>query len=247
MSAPVWRLDPLEFVVLWKQSGLVRLPYPLQYRATATLADEHRRDRRNAAAAVKNHLDDDLYRALTILAEPELSCAAYGLDGIGTSGEQVVRAHVGVRGRAAALARQRPGRTEDAGGAIDLELVSVAALPAKLAATLPRRRAAKGDVLVTNAAELADAPLLADAVAESARERLKAMLARPRRSAGEVTVCRRQAVTPTAGFAWRDCDNGRYLVEHADDGNLTIRPGTSAAVATCIRAALNTAQQKEDS
>ena len=148
MSTRTWRLDPLEFVVLWEHFGLVRLPYPLQYRASATRADEHLRDRRNAAAAAKERLDEDLYRALAILAEPETSCAAFGLDGIGTSSEQVFRVQVGIRGRTAAFIRQRPGRTEDAGGAIDLELASVAAIPAKLAAALPKRRAGKGDVLV---------------------------------------------------------------------------------------------------
>ena len=245
MSTRTWRLEPLEFVMLWEQFDLTQRPYPLQYRATATLADEYRRDRRNAAAAAKERLDDDLYRALAVLVEPETSCAAFGLDGIGTPDEQVFRVQVGIRGRTAAFVRQRPGRTEDAGGAIDLELASVAAIPAKLAAALPKRRSGKGDVLVIHPNELADGPLLSDAVAKSARERLKAMLAKPRRSAGEVTVSRGRAVTPTAGFAWHDCDDGRYLIEHAHDGNVTIRPGTSAAVATCIRAALKSEQQKE--
>ncbi|HEY5858387.1 MAG TPA: ESX secretion-associated protein EspG, partial [Aldersonia sp.] len=70
-------------------------------------------------------------------------------------------------------------------------------------------------------------------------------LARPRRSAGEVTVCRGQATTPTVGFGWHDHDDGRYLVEHDPQGRVTIRPGTSAAVAGCIRTALNVEPQKE--
>lgn len=245
MSTRIWRLEPLEFVVLWEQFGLTRMPYPLQHRATATLADEHHRDRTRAATSVRQQLDLDLYRAVAILAEPETSCAAYGLDLIGMPDEQVIRVQVGIRGRAAALARQLPGHADDAGGPIRIELTSSASAPAKFAAALPKRMAGKDDVLVSHPSDLTGGALLADAAAKSTRERLRAMRARTRLSAGEVTICRGHATTPATGFAWHDCDDGRYLVEHDPHGHVTIRPGSPTVVAACIRTALTVEPQKD--
>ncbi|MFD4265823.1 ESX secretion-associated protein EspG [Rhodococcus sp. NPDC058481] len=251
MTAGQWDLDPLEFDLVWRQFGRDRLPYPLQYHSTDELASDFRRSRALAAAEVRTRMDEDLYRAFAVLADPSAHVAMFGLDSMNAMREKVIRIHAGVREGVGAVAVQEPGADGKSGAGIRLTLLDAEDVPRQLVRALPSARAGVRAPLSVDAAELGDrvgGSYLTGSHALTVPQQVSAYVDRPRRATGEVTATPGPAVdtrpSPRAqGFRWIDfVDDGRYLTRQAD--RLTVEPASDAVMVTQIERLIESAVQR---
>ncbi|MFC9786375.1 ESX secretion-associated protein EspG [Rhodococcus sp. NPDC127528] len=217
-----WRFTALEFDVLWQQLGRDRLPYPMRIRGGAATEGDFRRQRRAAARRVLPRLDEGLHAALSTLATPAVRVEVCGFHGRGLG--TMTRAHAGVRGERATLARQDPGVDLDAGGDVVLLSVPAGSVAARIAAALPsaRRGIGRGAPPALARPRAADESLMLAATRLGPDEACVEFFARPRTGLGEIGVFAGPALDwrPTADgrvVQWMDFeDDGRYLVRDAE-------------------------------
>lgn len=244
-------LSALGFRVLWRALGRDVLPYPLRHRfpAGSTVADSDRAWKA-AATAVRRELDDALYGALRVLAEPEAR-----VEVAGQAGERWLRAHAAVVHRHAVLLEQEPGPDPERGGPIRLSVLPVDALPGRVAALLPEASAGRGPGIEVTRHDLddpvaEDEPFRLGADTRSSRDRAAAFFERPRTTVVHIAVPTGPAwdnrPTPARGFHVMDYPDGRYLVHGA--GTLTAAPAARAAVRAAVARTLDAAlrQHREE-
>lgn len=135
MANTNWRFTALEFLVAWQHLGRDRLPFPLTFVGTAESALEFEEQRRQAAIVVRDRMDDNLYRALTALAEPLARVEVCGFNG--PQRTSMIRVHAGVDNSIGAVAAQQPGPTFDVGTDIFLSLHSTASVGTRIVGVLP--------------------------------------------------------------------------------------------------------------
>ncbi|MFC7449377.1 ESX secretion-associated protein EspG [Rhodococcus daqingensis] len=216
------RLTALEFTVLWERFGRDRLPYPFQFRGTATTDEEFRADRRAAAAKVAPMLDESMYEALVALAEPAVRVEVCGFRGAGL--ESMIRVHAGVGRSCAAVAVQLPGPDLHAGGDVLLTSAPAAQVGTIVVQSIPpvpagRRRGVSVPRSVTASG---GGSIMQTASRARGNEERDEFFRRPRTGLGEITVFAGPAYDnrPTGdgrGFHWMDfADDGRYLVRGSD-------------------------------
>ncbi|MFE3293221.1 ESX secretion-associated protein EspG [Rhodococcus sp. NPDC059234] len=218
-----WRFTALEFDVLWRHLGRDRLPYPMRFRGEAATEDDFQQQRRAAARRVLPRLDEALHAALSALASPIVRVEVCGFHGRGL--ESTVRAHAGVSGERAALARQDQGADLDDGGDVVLSAVPAGRVAARIAAVLPSARRGTGRGVasaISRRRSGADGSLMLPAARLGHEEACDEFFARPRTGLGEIGVFAGPALDwrPTAEgrvVQWMDFeDDGRYLVGGTD-------------------------------
>ncbi|MFC7451233.1 ESX secretion-associated protein EspG [Rhodococcus daqingensis] len=254
MSTGRWDLEPLEFDLVWGQLGRDRLPYPLQYRPAEKLASDFRRSRAVAAANLRARMDEDLYRAFAVLAEPAAHLAVFGIDSMNSLQEKVIRIHAGVRDGIGAVAVQEPGDGRESGAGIRLTLLDATGVAREVVNAMPSAGAGVRAPLSVDASELGRRPggsYLTASHSLTVPQRVAGYFDRPRRSTGEITATPGPALdtrpSPQArGFRWIDfVDDGRYLTRHEE--RLTAEPASEAVLEAQIGRLIAAAVQSKAS
>ncbi|MFD4368454.1 ESX secretion-associated protein EspG [Rhodococcus sp. NPDC058521] len=218
-----WRLSALEFVVAWEHLGFDRLPTPLSFLGTAETAAEFETHKAAAARTLLSKGDDNLHRALTVLAEPLAEAVVCGVDN--RASENLVRIRAGVDRTVGAVVTQLPGHTREAGSDVLLSLQRRTEVGEALAQSLPTAPAGKGKGLTVHRSDLGnrgDGSLMRSAGYVSPRAEAIRFFDRPHTMFGEVLVRaspRREGRTEAAGevLQWIDfADDGRYVIRNAD-------------------------------
>lgn len=248
MNDTHWRLTALEFVVLWRQFGRDRLPYPMCFRADADTDEAFRRQQRAAAQRVIAGLGEELYGAVIVLAAPTIRVEACGFDGPGLG--TVTRLHAGVRAATAVLARQLPGPEPESGGDVLISLGSDDGLPERLVESLPpaSRGTRRGFTPIPSSSHQG---VLRPATRRLPEERSAGFFDRPRSGVGEIEVSGGAATDwrPTPDrrvLHWMDFEgDGRYLL-HGTPAVAAV-PASGRDVADGVRRLIGAARAAQDS
>ncbi|RJO78709.1 ESX secretion-associated protein EspG [Nocardia panacis] len=231
----------LTFTLALEAFGRDRLPYPLRYLPDHLDAlDDYARARAEAAQQLVNAADEQLFRTVSTLLNPQVRVEIHGVYGQGL--DRVVRVHAGLVGRTAALAAQMPGPTPEYGGDVILFACASEDLPTHLAANLPAFRPGAEPPITGRRSDLAAVEYARHPTRLSHKEKLDRILRRRRSGVGEVTVYPGGAIDarPTAdgqGFHWLDYGpaDGRYLLIHHNRDEFTLVPGTTDEVTNRLR------------
>ncbi|WP_063061726.1 ESX secretion-associated protein EspG [Nocardia sienata] len=245
MNGPRWQLDGYDFTLALEAMGRDRLPYPLEYQPHRMAHDDDfRRYRQQCARRLQKVFDEPLYRALTVLLEPEIRVEIYGVHG--PRQNTAVRMHAGVVGRVAVLARQLPGPARNSGGDIVLTQLRTDQLAPQLVAGLPQAATGGHPPIRARRSDL-NAPVYSQHPTRlSPVEDLQRFFRRPRAGTGEITVYPGYTVDtrPTGdgyAFLWLDYpDDGRYLLHNHNTDDFTLTPGPPDEVLQQLRSRLDT-------
>lgn len=246
MSGARWQLGGYEFTLALEAMGRDRLPYPLEFLPPPMEhADDFQQYRRQCARRLQPVFDEQLYRALTVLLEPEVRVEVYGVHG--SRRDTAIRMHAGVIGRTAVLATQLPGPEPKTGGDIVLIQLRSDQLTPRLVAGLPKAGTGRHQPIRARRADL-DAPVYSRHPTQlSPLEDMQRFFRRPRAGTGEITVYPGYTVDtrPTDdgyAFLWLDYpDDGRYLLHHHTGDDFTLTPGPPDEIARQLRTRLDTA------
>lgn len=246
MSGSRWQLGGYEFTLALEAMGRDRLPYPLEFMPPPMEhEDDFQRYRQHCARRLQGVFGEPLYKALTVLLEPEIRVEIYGVHG--PQQNQAVRMHAGVVGRAAVLATQLPGPTKESGGDIVLAQFRTDQLAPRLVAGLPPLRAGGHHPLRGRRGDL-DAPVYSRHPTQlSPVEDMQRFFRRRRAGTGEITVYPGYTVDtrPTDdgyAFLWLDYPNdGRYLLHNHNADDFTLIPGPPDEILRQLRTRLDTA------
>ncbi len=239
-----WQFTPDEFLLLWAQIGIARVPFPLQLRASAQTMDEQSANNRairerfeHGGVLHRGRVDADLENALRTLAQPLLCCTAFGF--YGPSPEQLVRIRAAHAGGAGVLALQLAGRSHDVGGDVVLRTVAGSGLAEAVVSALPA--AVPGTVAAASMAARASAggyrPLsVVHNADQRAADRFRRLVEGPFSGAGQFAV----TALATDGephklntLRWFDRpDDGRYLTTHG--ATSTICPADAATLTAAL-------------
>ncbi|MFQ6399130.1 ESX secretion-associated protein EspG [Nocardia sp. KC 131] len=232
MSATRWRLDGLAFTIALEAMDRDRLPYPLSYQPEfMERLSDFERLRQRRARELQAVFDERLYKALTVLLEPQVRIEIHGFYGPDLS--RVVRMHAGIVDRIATLAIQQHGPTRDHGLDIVVGECHADTLVTDIAANLPQSRGGTHPAFSARRSDL-DHPIYSrHPTPLSPTEEINQFLRRPHTSTGEITVYPGIAydARPTDDghpFIWLDYpDDGRYLLHNHNQNDFTIAPGPS--------------------
>lgn len=238
--ATSWRLSAFEFAVAWEHMGRDRLPFPLTYRGDAETADEFDAQRRIAAESVRQQFDDNLHRALAVLAEPLVRVSVCGFEG--PVGDRMVRIHGGVDRVVGALAVQLPGPELEVGADVLLSLHRREAFESQVVGAMPSTAPGRGRGLRVDKSDLNSGgavSVLRSPNYVSPREEASRFFNRPHAGFGEITVGegqKRHGRNAPDGqiLQWIDyVDDGRYLVRNT--ATITAVPGTRDTMTAELR------------
>ncbi|MGW4089314.1 ESX secretion-associated protein EspG [Nocardia sp. NPDC004750] len=214
MSRRDWSFTALGFTVLWRAVERDVLPYPLQYRSTAETVADYESEWKSEAAGLHRRLDESLYSALRVLAEPEARVEMAGF-----SGKDKLRVHAAVHYRHAVLLVQEPTTSPDRGGAVHMSLIDAESVSRRVIDHLPDAARGSGPGIEISRHELdagedeepyrVGAPLPPRARAEQFFERPRTTIAHVAVYAGPAWDNR---PAPARGFHVMDYPDGRYLV-----------------------------------
>ena len=226
MATTTWRFTALQFLLAWESLGRDRLPFPLVFRGGAPLLADFQEERRQAATVVHDQMDDDLYRALQILAEPAARVEVCGHNGPART--HMLRVHAGVDNTAGVVASQLPGRTFDEGGDVILSIHSAANTAPRIAEVLPPVDAGRMRGVVVDKRDLGPSQggsVLHEPSYVSAADEAKKFFDRPYSWYGEITVDKGPA------FDGRKDDSGKtfQFVDYVNDGRYLVRKNQSVA------------------
>lgn len=248
MNGSRWQLDGYDFTLALEAMGRDRLPYPLEYQPQRMAHDDDfRRYRQQCARRLQPVFDERLYRALTVLLEPEIRVEIYGVHGLQQN--VTVRMHAGVVGRVAVLATQLPGPARKSGGDIVLTELRTDQLAARLVAGLPQVAAGRHQPIRARRSDL-NAPVYSRHPTRlSPEEDLQRFFRRSRTGTGEITVYPGYTVDtrPTGdgyAFLWLDYpDDGRYLLHNHNTDDFTLTPGPADEILHQLRSRLEAAHR----
>lgn len=241
-----WQLDGYGFTLALEAMGRDRLPYPLEFLPPRMEhEDDFQRYRQECARRLQTIFDERLYRALTVLLEPEVRVEIYGVHG--PRQNTAVRMHAGVVGRVAVLATQLPGPEPRSGGDIVLTRHRSDELAPRLIAGLPPAATGRHQPIRGRRSDL-NAPVYSRHPTQlSPLEDMQRFFRRPRIGTGEITVYPGYTVDtrPTDdGYAvlWLDYpDDGRYLLHNHDTDDFTVTPGSPDELLHRLRGHMGTA------
>jgi hypothetical protein len=248
MNGTRWQLDGYDFTLALEAMGRDRLPYPLEYQPHRMAHDDDfRRYRQQCARRLQPVFDERLYRALTVLLEPEIRVEIYGVHG--PQQNTAVRMHAGVVGRIAVLAMQLPGPARKSGGDIVLTQLRTDQLAAQLVAGLPQVATGRHQPIRARRSDL-NAPVYSRHPTRlSPEEDLQRFFRRARTGTGEITVYPGYTVDtrPTGdgyAFLWLDYpDDGRYLLHNHNTDDFTLTPGPPDEILRQLRSRMDTAHR----
>ncbi|WP_280434822.1 ESX secretion-associated protein EspG [Nocardia carnea] len=248
MNGSGWQLDGYGFTLALEAMGRDRLPYPLEYMPPRMEHDdEFRRYRQQCARRLQTVFDEPLYRALTVLLEPEIRVEIYGVHGPGQN--TAVRMHAGVIGRVAVLATQLPGPTPKSGADIVLTQLRSDQLAPRLVAGLPKVETGRHQPIRARRGDL-NAPVYSRHPTQlSLVEDMQRFFRRPRAGTGEITIYPGYTVDtrPTDdgyAFLWLDYpDDGRYLLHNHNTDDFTVTPGPPDEILRQLRSRLEAAHR----
>ncbi|MEU2125379.1 ESX secretion-associated protein EspG [Nocardia niwae] len=213
MSRRDWSFTALGFTVLWRAVERDVLPYPLQYRSTAETVADYESEWKSEAAGLHRRLDESLYSALRVLAEPEARIEMAGI-----SGKDKLRVHAAVHYRHAVLLVQEPTSSPDRGGAVCMSLIDAESVSRRVVELLPATERGSGPGIEISRHELDaedEEPYRVGAPAPP-RVRAEQFFERPRSTIAHVAVYAGPAwdnrPAPSRGFHVMDYPDGRYLV-----------------------------------
>lgn len=232
-----WHLTPDQFALAWARTDGDRIPYPLAVRASARDTAERAAAQPALDAWCATTLDADLSAALRVLAEPEIRVEVCGRAGA------PVRMLGAVTNDVAVLAVQEPGRAEDRGGSVHVQVGSTRRFAAQVFARMPVGKTATGPALsaltarvVEDSRDLVTAPV----AGPSDAARVRRLLQRPRDGIGQILVAAGDELTPAGVLSWIDVTgDGRYLVHTAH--RVDIAPATPELAADWLRRLLRSA------
>lgn len=216
MSRRDWSFTALGFTVLWRAVERDVLPYPLQHRSTAETVADYEAEWKSEAAGLHRRLDESLYSALRVLAEPEAR-----IEMAGFIGENRLRVHAAVHYRHAVLLVQEPTSSPDRGGAVHMSLIDAEGVSRRVIDLLPEAARGNGPGIEISRHDLDaedDQPYRVGAP-PPARDRAERFFERPRTTIAHVAVYAGPAwdnrPAPARGFHVMDYPDGRYLVRSA--------------------------------
>ncbi len=208
-----WSFSALGFTVLWRAVERDVLPYPLQFRSTAETVADYESEWKSEAAGLHRRLDESLYSALRVLAEPEAR-----IEMAGFNGRDKLRVHAAVHYRHAVLLVQEPTSSPDRGGAVRMSLLSAEDVSRRVIDLLPDAPRGSGTGIEISRHELDaedDEPYRVGAPPPP-RARAEQFFERPRTTIAHVAVYAGPAwdnrPAPSRGFHVMDYPDGRYLV-----------------------------------
>lgn len=215
-----WRFTALEFSVAWQHMGRDRLPFPLSFLSDAPTEVEDESQRRTAADSVRKQFDDNLYRALAVLAEPLVQVLVCGFDG--PSSDRMIRVHAGCNQSFGAVIQQLPGHKLEFGADVVMSLHRVDRVTARVVDALPSVNAGTQKGITVHKSDLRtgqQGSLMQSAGHESARTSAKRFLDRPHTSFGEITIA------PGNVFDGQPANGGAIVqwIDYANDGRYLIR------------------------
>lgn len=243
MSEVRRRLDGFDFALALEVMGRDRLPYPLAHMPPRMdHDDDYQQYRQQSARRLQGTFDEPLYKALTVLLEPEIRVEIYGTHDSDRS--HVVRLHAGVVGRVAVLAAQLPGPTREYGGDIIVAQYRTDQLATQLVAGLPPLAQGSHQPIRARRSDL-HAPVYSRHPTQlSPVEDMQRFFRRPRTGTGEITVYPGYTIDarPTddgRAFLWLDYPDGRYLLHHHNEDDFTLTPGSSEEILRQLRRSLD--------
>ncbi|WP_068161074.1 ESX secretion-associated protein EspG [Rhodococcus phenolicus] len=216
---PTWRLTQPEFATIWHLFGRDRPPFPFQFRSTDRTVAEASASRAVAAARMRQILDEDLYAAFAILADPSVRVEALGLDRPATAHESAVRIHAALRGGRAVVVAES---TRPDGFVLDVDLVPAGIAPRRVVELLPAAARGQRPALHRPGPEPDAGGVLRESRYRSGRQVVTEFFDRPRDSTGVIAVTPGSAIDArnavgTESLGWTDfTGDGRYLVRRVD-------------------------------
>ncbi|MFI5719658.1 ESX secretion-associated protein EspG [Nocardia sp. NPDC051750] len=242
------QLDGYDFTLALEAMGRDRLPYPLEFLPPPMAHDDDfQRYRQQCAQRLQKVFDEPLYKALTILLEPEIRIEIYGVHG--PQQNRTVRMHAGVVGRVGVLAAQLPGPTKESGGDIVLAQFRADQLAPRLVSGLPPLPAGSHHPIRGRRADL-NAPVYSRHPTQlSPLEDMQRFFRRRRAGTGEITVYPGYTVDtrPTAdgyAFLWLDYPNdGRYLLHNHNTDDFTLTAGPPGEILRQLRSRMEAAHR----
>ncbi|GAA5070324.1 ESX secretion-associated protein EspG [Nocardia iowensis] len=246
MTESRWRLNGLMFELALAALGRDRLPYPLRYTIEGVQAyEDYERLRTNAAQQLSSFAGPDLFNALKVLLEPQVRVEVHGF--FGRDFGQVVRVHAGMTARAATIAVQLPGPTQEYGRDILLTRCPPQAVPGQIAANLPNCVGGRYPAISGRRSDLDRVEYAKHPTRLSHTEQLNRIVRRPRSGLGEIGVFAGGAIdsrptTDGRGFHWMDYlpADGRYLLHHHGDDEFTLTPGPVGEIQRQLHALIET-------
>lgn len=239
-----WRLRPEEFLLLWTDVGLARVPFPLQVRESAQTVDERSANtlvirERFAQGGVqqRGRVEADLEHVLRTLARPLLCCTAFGF--YGPEPGQLVRIRAAHAGGAGVLAMQLAGPSDEVGGDVMLSTVAGSGLAEAVVGALPA--AAPGAMAAASMAVSASVGGYSSVnvvhnAAQRATERFQRLVEGPFGGGGHFTVTVLDADGTTRRLdtlRWFDRpEDGRYVTVHG--ATSTVGPADAATLTAAL-------------
>ncbi|WP_109524311.1 MULTISPECIES: ESX secretion-associated protein EspG [Nocardia] len=213
-----WVFSPLAFKVLWRAADRDVLPYPLQYRSTFETVAEHDEAWKSEARGLHRILDEELYGALRVLAEPEARVEVAGA----VNGDRL-RVHAALHYQHAVLLEQEPTGSPYRGGTVRMTMFDAHRLSHRIVTLLPNAPRGRGPGLEISRFDLEAEDggvyrLDHDGAARSSLVRAKRFFERPRDLVVHVAAYAGPAwdnrPAPSRGFHVMDYPDGRYLVRN---------------------------------
>ncbi|MGO4649121.1 ESX secretion-associated protein EspG [Nocardia sp. 2YAB30] len=213
MSQQDWSFTALGFTVLWRAVDRDVLPYPLQYRSIAETVADYEAEWKSEAAGLHRRLDESMYGALRVVAEPEARVEVAGFHG-----KDKLRIHAAMHYRHAVLLVQEPTSSPDRGGTVRMSLIDADELSRRVVDLLPDAPRGTDPSIEVSRHELDaedEGPYRVGAPPPP-RTRAERFFERPRTTLAHVAVYAGPAwdnrPAPARGFHLMDYPDGRYLV-----------------------------------
>ncbi len=240
-----WLLTPDEFLLLWSDVGIARIPFPLQLRESAPSMDERSSGTRitrerfeRGGVLACGRIAADLENALRTLAQPLLCCTAFGF--YGPCPEQLVRIRAAHAGGAGVLAVQLAGPAHDVGGEVILSTVAGSRLAEAVVGALPAAKPggiAAASMSVSPSSAGYSSINVVHTAAQRATERFQRLVEGPFSGAGQFVVTALDTDSDARKLdtlRWFDRpDDGRYLTVHG--ATSTVRPTDAATLTAALQ------------
>ncbi len=239
-----WQLTPEEFLLLWPQVGIARVPFPLQVRESVPLMNERAHlvrttgDRLERGGVLhRGRIDADLENVLRTLGQPVMCCTAFGF--YGPRPEQLVRVRAAHTGGIGVLAVQSAGITEEAGGEVVLSTVAASGLAEAMVGALPLAPPGTTPAASLSTVARSDGYSSVNVMHNAEQreaERFQRLLDGPFTGAGQIVVTAQDAVGEPRKLntlRWFDLPgDGRYLALHG--ARATVRPAAAATLTAAL-------------
>ncbi|MBO0852855.1 MAG: ESX secretion-associated protein EspG [Nocardia sp.] len=226
-----WEFTPDEFLHVWQETDLDRLPFPLQLRSSLAWRSDYEKLCWDLRTRMPPGFDPRLSAALRAVAKPEMSLLLTG------TRKQPVRIFAGTSEGYGATLVQRPGRTEEFGGNVVVEFGSPTVIPRVFASVLGKIPAGCHPALIESLDTIELSLESWTGTKETTTDRMRKLLSQPRIGMGHIEVrcgLHDPRPHPPQYLSWFDVEHdGRYTYrQHYSD--FRIDPASAESISAEI-------------